>query len=56
MFKKKKKIVSTFAMKSEKLKELQVFGFTMDECVMLKEELGKIATDDIKHVNRSKNE
>ena len=53
----KKKIVSTFAMRSDKLKELKEFGFTMDECIILKEELGKIATQDIIDVNkREKNE
>ena len=35
----KKKIESTFAMRSDKLKELKQLGFNLDEILILKEEL-----------------
>ena len=38
---KKPRYVNTFVMRSEKLKELKNIGFSLDEVIILKEELGK---------------
>jgi len=40
----KKKIESTFVMRSDKLKFLKSLGFTLEEAQILKEELGKAKT------------